>query len=153
MRNYAVLHIVADESRIFKTKERAPVMLTLEVYRPIELSLQSKPSFLEVNEELAEEQRFTAASQLVLEPQRQRKVGGSFVGMHSEAFNPYMNEYSPIDTALTMKQTAAQRRESEQRRKESVNEQNEYKKMIKMTGDKQIKAFDILADRTASRAI
>jgi len=89
----------------------------------------------------------------VLEPQRQRKVGGSFVGMHSEAFNPYMNEYSPIDTALTMKQTAAQRRESEQRRKESVNEQNEYKKMIKMTGDKQIKAFDILADRTASRAI
>ena len=25
--------------------------------------------------------------------------------------------------------------------------------MIKMTGDKQIKAFDILADRTASRAI
>ena len=51
-RNYAVLHIVADESRIFKTKERAPVMLTLEVYRPIELSLHKKPSFIEAHEEL-----------------------------------------------------------------------------------------------------
>lgn len=39
LRNYAVLHIVADESRIFKTKERAPVMLSIEVYRPVELAL------------------------------------------------------------------------------------------------------------------
>ena len=53
-RNYAVLHIAADESRIFKTKERAPVMLTLEVYRPIELSLMPKPTFMQVNEELNE---------------------------------------------------------------------------------------------------
>ena len=45
MRNYAILHIVADESRIFKTKERAPVMLCFEVYRPIEISLQKKPEF------------------------------------------------------------------------------------------------------------
>jgi len=31
--------VVADESRIFKTKERAPVMLSIEVYRPVELAL------------------------------------------------------------------------------------------------------------------
>jgi len=45
MRNFAILHIVADESRIFRTKERAPVMLCFEVYRPIELSLEKKPAF------------------------------------------------------------------------------------------------------------
>jgi hypothetical protein len=48
MRNFAILHIVADESRIFKTKERAPVMLCFEVYRPIELSLEKKPVFSEL---------------------------------------------------------------------------------------------------------
>lgn len=53
MRNYAVLHIVADESRIFKTKERAPVMLTLEVYRPIELTLLKKPTFLEISDQIS----------------------------------------------------------------------------------------------------
>jgi hypothetical protein len=47
MRNYAVLSIVADESRIFKTKERAPIMLTIEVFRPIELTLLKKPLFVE----------------------------------------------------------------------------------------------------------
>lgn len=49
MRNFAILHIVAEESRIFKTKERAPVMLCFEVYRPIELSLEKKPGFTEVS--------------------------------------------------------------------------------------------------------
>jgi len=53
MRNYAVLHIVADESRIFKTKERAPIMLTLEVFRPIEETLLKKPKFVELSEEIA----------------------------------------------------------------------------------------------------
>jgi hypothetical protein len=48
MRNYAVLHVVADESKIFKTKERAPLMLTLEVFRPIELTLCKKPLFVDV---------------------------------------------------------------------------------------------------------
>jgi len=47
MRNFAILHIVADESRIFRTKERAPVMLCFEVYRPIELSLEKKSQFNE----------------------------------------------------------------------------------------------------------
>ena len=49
MRNYAVLNIVADEARIFKTKERAPVLLTLEVFRPIELTLHKKPAFVEMS--------------------------------------------------------------------------------------------------------
>lgn len=49
MRNYAVLHIVADESRIFKTKERAPTLLTLEVFRPIELTLCKKPILPDVS--------------------------------------------------------------------------------------------------------
>ena len=47
MRNYAVLHIVADESRIFRTKERAPVMLCFEVYRPVEISLEKVPHSIE----------------------------------------------------------------------------------------------------------
>lgn len=42
MRNYAILHIVADESRVFQTKERAPVLLHFEAFRPEELML-SKP--------------------------------------------------------------------------------------------------------------
>lgn len=50
MRNYCVLHIVADESRIFKTKERAPTLLTLEVFRPIELTLLKKPTYMEVSD-------------------------------------------------------------------------------------------------------
>lgn len=36
-RNYAVLHIVSNESRIFQTKSRAPALLCIEVYRPDEL--------------------------------------------------------------------------------------------------------------------
>lgn len=39
MRNYAVLHIAAEEARIFVTKERAPLMLCIECFRPEELQL------------------------------------------------------------------------------------------------------------------
>ena len=39
MRNYAILHIVADEAKIFTTKERAPVLLHFEAFRPEELML------------------------------------------------------------------------------------------------------------------
>ena len=46
MRNYAVLHIVAEESRIFKTKERCPLLLCIEVYRPTEVSLETIPEIL-----------------------------------------------------------------------------------------------------------
>jgi hypothetical protein len=41
IRNYAILHIVADEAKIFQTKERAPVLLHFEAYRPEELMLVS----------------------------------------------------------------------------------------------------------------
>lgn len=40
MRNYAVLNILAEEAVVFKTKERAPILLTLEVYRPIEMTIE-----------------------------------------------------------------------------------------------------------------
>ena len=46
MRNYSVLHIVAEESRIFKTKERCPLLLCFEVYRPTEISLETVPDAL-----------------------------------------------------------------------------------------------------------
>lgn len=39
MRNYAVLHIVVKEAKVFQTKERAPLLLCIEVYRPDELYL------------------------------------------------------------------------------------------------------------------
>lgn len=39
MRNYAVLNIVAEEAVVFKTKERAPLLLSFEVYRPTEITI------------------------------------------------------------------------------------------------------------------
>lgn len=39
IRNYCVLHIVASEARVFQTKERAPLLLCIEAFRPEELSL------------------------------------------------------------------------------------------------------------------
>lgn len=40
IRNYAVLHIVTDEAKVFQTKERAPILLCIEAYRPEELILE-----------------------------------------------------------------------------------------------------------------
>ena len=34
-----MLHIVASEARVFQTKERAPLLLCIEAFRPEELSL------------------------------------------------------------------------------------------------------------------
>ena len=48
MRNYAVLHIVAEEARIFRTKERCPLLLCIEVYRPTEISLEKIPSVVQL---------------------------------------------------------------------------------------------------------
>ena len=36
-RNFCVLHIPPEEARVFQTKERAPIMLAIEVYRPDEM--------------------------------------------------------------------------------------------------------------------
>ena len=52
MRNYVVLNIVIDEARIFKTKERAPVMLCIECYRPVELSLLKVPKLIKNDSEM-----------------------------------------------------------------------------------------------------
>lgn len=42
-RNYAVLHIVAEEAKIFRTKERCPLLLLIECYRPTEIALEKIP--------------------------------------------------------------------------------------------------------------
>ena len=39
MRNYVILNIVVDEAKIFQTKERAPLLLCFEVFRPNEITL------------------------------------------------------------------------------------------------------------------
>jgi hypothetical protein len=49
IRNYVVLHIVADEAKIFRTKERCPLMLLMECYRPNELALEKVPEILSVH--------------------------------------------------------------------------------------------------------
>ena len=48
-RNYVVLHIVADEAKIFRTKERCPLMLLVECYRPTEISLETIPRVLRLH--------------------------------------------------------------------------------------------------------
>ena len=40
IRNYAILHIVTDEAKVFQTKERAPLMLCFEAFRPEELQFK-----------------------------------------------------------------------------------------------------------------
>lgn len=41
-RNYCVLHIPPDEVRVFQTKERAPILLSIEVFRPDEMAIVLK---------------------------------------------------------------------------------------------------------------
>jgi len=48
-RNYAVLHIVNEEAKIFRTKERCPLMLLIECYRPTEIALEKVPEILKLN--------------------------------------------------------------------------------------------------------
>ena len=86
MRNYAILSICADESRIFRTKERAPVMLTLEVYRPIELT----PLFAEMAEKLEKEGIENEKDFFDANPRVSRKISKSYVGDSSIGlFNPF----------------------------------------------------------------
>lgn len=47
-RNYAVLHIVGEEAKIFRTKERCPLMLLIECYRPTEIALEKVPDLLKI---------------------------------------------------------------------------------------------------------
>lgn len=50
MRNYAVLHIAVEEAKIFQTKERAPLLLCIEAYRPIEMTLDDAPEIYQTKE-------------------------------------------------------------------------------------------------------
>lgn len=43
IRNYAVLHINPEEVHVFQTKSRCPYMITIEMYRPDEMSMASGP--------------------------------------------------------------------------------------------------------------
>lgn len=45
IRNYAVLHIPLSECRVFQTKERAPFMIAVELYRPDELNLYAASAY------------------------------------------------------------------------------------------------------------
>jgi len=42
IRNYVVLHISTGECRVFQTKNRAPYMICVEMYRPDELEIYKK---------------------------------------------------------------------------------------------------------------
>lgn len=50
MRNYAILNIAVDEVKVFQTKERAPLLLCIEVYRPLEVTID-EPTELYEHEE------------------------------------------------------------------------------------------------------
>ena len=51
IRNYAILHIVTDEAKVFQTKERAPLLLCLEAFRPEEMMVSDIPRQLSVIKE------------------------------------------------------------------------------------------------------
>lgn len=61
MRNYAVLHIAVEEAKVFQTKERAPLLLCFEVFRPDELYLsrerKSINNYLQSSDDLYDHQR------------------------------------------------------------------------------------------------
>lgn len=91
MRNYAVLHIAAYESRIFRTKERAPIMLCVEVYRPFEISLE-KVSV--ISEETDDAISFEDSRDALLERTSAKKK-------HSQSFNNYSsNMRDSVDTSI-----------------------------------------------------
>ena len=50
MRNYVALHIKVMEAKVFVTKERAPFLMCLEVFRPEEN--QFKEKLQELDEEV-----------------------------------------------------------------------------------------------------
>jgi hypothetical protein len=51
VRNYAVLHLPPNESRIFQTKERTNFMVSVELFRPDEILIYSNQSNAMNNDE------------------------------------------------------------------------------------------------------
>jgi hypothetical protein len=90
MRNYAVLHIAAYESRIFRTKERAPIMLCVEVYRPFEISLEKVPVMPEEAEDAIS---FEDSRDAIIEQMSKKKK-------HSQSFNYSTNMRNSVDTSV-----------------------------------------------------
>lgn len=50
MRNYTILNIAVDDAKIFKTKERAPLLLCIETFRPIEMTLEEPSEIYDIPE-------------------------------------------------------------------------------------------------------
>lgn len=160
MRNYAVLHIVVDESRIFKTKERAPIMLTVEVFRPIELTLSKKPAFVELSEQLE--------AQLGADPLQMRSSRPASRSLaqtrpaSAQLFNPFESNADPEGTQLLVPGRQAEAG-AEQPRRASAKEQEAQRKQLKadmvafnqmrrMTDkDKQKKTFEDMAESRAAK--
>ena len=90
MRNYAVLHIAAYESRIFRTKERAPIMLCVEVYRPFEISLEKGPVVPEESDDVIS---FEDSREAIMEQMSKKKK-------HSQSFNYSTNLRDSVDTSV-----------------------------------------------------
>jgi hypothetical protein len=62
IRNYTILSIRMEEAYIFKTKERCPVLMVFEAFRPTELFLDSIPEPVQylqywLNKKHSQEQR------------------------------------------------------------------------------------------------
>lgn len=161
MRNYAVLHIVVDESRIFKTKERAPIMLTVEVFRPIELTLSKKPAFVELSEQLEAQQ---AADPLQMRSSRpaSRSLAPQARPASAQPFNPFQSNTDRERAQLLVPGRQAEAG-VEQPRRASVKEQEALRKQLKadmvafnqmrrMTDkDKQKKTFEDMAESRAAK--
>ena len=50
IKNYALLHIPPNETRIFQTKERTNLMLSVELFRPDEIDLYSNRNHINDSE-------------------------------------------------------------------------------------------------------
>lgn len=162
MRNYAVLHIVVDESRIFKTKERAPIMLTVEVFRPIELTLAKKPAFVELSEQLEAQQ---AADPLQMRSSRpaSRSLAPQPRPASAQPFNPFFESNTDRERAQLLVPGRQAEAGGEEPRRASVKEQEALRKQLKadmaafnqmrrMTDkDKQKQTFEAMAESRAAK--
>jgi hypothetical protein len=88
-RNYALLHIVTQEAKVFQTKERAPLLLCIEAYRPeAELGL-----IREEREKRKRQKKQTAFTRKTGTSLKSIKVGG--------AMNNYLpSNNDPLESQL-----------------------------------------------------
>ena len=98
-RSYAVCHISVSESRIFKTKNRAPYLIVLELFRPEELS-----------------QNYSNKSNLI-----NKNVLGNKLNNSNSSLSKNRNSY---DTKMMARRTYSARGSSYSNRSMSFNENN-----------------------------